>query len=179
VPAASFTLCDVFASGPLSGNQLAVLEETESLSDADLLALAKEFGFSETSLLGVPEPDGAVPVRIFTPSAEIPFAGHPILGSAAVFAWGESRTRVVIRCGAEAVETTLEWRGDNGAFASMVQPCPTIEHYPDPDALFDALEIARFCRCHSTTTAWPMSTWLWPTRPLLRRFGRTIGPWLN
>ncbi|MCW2759367.1 MAG: phenazine biosynthesis protein PhzF family [Nocardioidaceae bacterium] len=80
-PACEYDVVDVFADAPFAGNQLAVVHGAEGLADGQLLALAREFGYSETTF---PTPTGpaAYDVRIFTPSGEIPFAGHPTLGTA-------------------------------------------------------------------------------------------------
>jgi trans-2,3-dihydro-3-hydroxyanthranilate isomerase len=76
-----YDVVDVFAESPFAGNQLAVVHGAEQLSDADLLALAREFNFSETTF-PVPVDGGRYRTRIFTPGGEIPFAGHPTLGTA-------------------------------------------------------------------------------------------------
>lgn len=79
-------LVDVFANGALSGNPLAVVHGGGDLSDAQMLALTRWIGFSETTFLLPPTQDGAdYRVRIFYPAGELAFAGHPTLGSA--FAW--------------------------------------------------------------------------------------------
>ncbi len=78
-------LVDVFVSGALSGNPLAVVRGGEALSDAQMQAFAAWIGLSETSFLLPPEAGADYRVRIFTPTRELPFAGHPTLGSA--FAW--------------------------------------------------------------------------------------------
>ena len=77
----AFDIVDVFAESPYAGNQLAVVHGADDLSDAQRLAVAREFGYSETTF---PSPRGpaAYAVRILTPSMEIPFAGHPTLGTA-------------------------------------------------------------------------------------------------
>ena len=77
----SYDVVDVFTDRPFAGNQLAVVHGAESLSTSQCLALAQEFGFSETTF-PVPGADDAYATRIFTPAAEIPFAGHPTLGTA-------------------------------------------------------------------------------------------------
>lgn len=78
-----FRLVDVFTPRPLAGNQLCVVPGPVDLDDATMQALAKEIGFSETTF--VSEASGArYAMRIFTPSQELPFAGHPTLGTAFV-----------------------------------------------------------------------------------------------
>ncbi|MBC2666512.1 PhzF family phenazine biosynthesis protein [Novosphingobium flavum] len=106
-------LVDVFASGPQSGNPLAVVREGEGLDDAQMLALTRWLGFSETTFLLPPtDPAADYRVRIFYPAGELPFAGHPTLGSA--FAWlaagGEPKSHgaVVQQCGIGLVEVRRE-----------------------------------------------------------------------
>lgn len=76
-------LIDVFGSGPLSGNPLAVVRGGEALDDTAMLRLTQWLGFSETTFLLPPnDPDADYRVRIFYPAGELPFAGHPTLGTA-------------------------------------------------------------------------------------------------
>jgi len=77
----AFDVVDVFAESPFAGNQLAVVHGTEGLDDEQLLVLAREFNFSETTF-PVPVTGARYRCRIFTPGGEIPFAGHPTLGTA-------------------------------------------------------------------------------------------------
>ncbi|MFB3738625.1 MAG: PhzF family phenazine biosynthesis protein [Candidatus Velamenicoccus archaeovorus] len=78
-----FRLVDVFCERPLEGNQLCVVPETPGLDDASMQALAREIGFSETTFVTEARGDRYA-MRIFTPAAELPFAGHPTLGTAFV-----------------------------------------------------------------------------------------------
>jgi PhzF family phenazine biosynthesis protein len=77
----AFRLVNVFADQPLSGNALAVFEDGRDLSDEQMQALALQFNLSETTFL-LPSTQASARVRIFTPTFEMPFAGHPTLGSA-------------------------------------------------------------------------------------------------
>jgi trans-2,3-dihydro-3-hydroxyanthranilate isomerase len=80
----AFRLVNVFATdSTLSGNPLCVFEDGQALSDADMLALAIQFNLSETTFI-LPSERAHARVRIFTPNGELPFAGHPTLGTAAV-----------------------------------------------------------------------------------------------
>ncbi len=83
-----FTQVDVFTSVPLEGNQLAVFADGSSLSDAEMQAIAKETNLSETTFIlprdAATERERGVRVRIFTTNEELPFAGHPTLGTAMV-----------------------------------------------------------------------------------------------
>ncbi len=75
------TIVDVFAERPLAGNQLAVVLDCAHLSTEAMQAIALEMNFSETTFVTA-ERDGEADVRIFTPAEELPFAGHPTLGTA-------------------------------------------------------------------------------------------------
>jgi len=78
-----FFIVDVFAEGKYRGNQLAVVNVREPLSSAQMQAIASEFHFSETTFIVSEKPrNGGYDVRIFTPKSEVPFAGHPTLGTA-------------------------------------------------------------------------------------------------
>lgn len=102
-------LVDVFGSATLSGNPLAVVHGGECLDDAEMLRLTRWLGFSETTFL-LPPNDSAADyrVRIFYPAGELPFAGHPTLGTA--YAWlavgGKPKQpgRIVQECGVGLVE---------------------------------------------------------------------------
>jgi trans-2,3-dihydro-3-hydroxyanthranilate isomerase len=76
-----YDVVDVFTDRPFAGNQLAVVQGADGLSTEQCLALAQEFNFSETTFPTRASGDGYA-TRIFTPGAEIPFAGHPTLGTA-------------------------------------------------------------------------------------------------
>ena len=82
-----FSLVDVFSDRPFGGNQLAVFPDAAGIADETMQQLAREFNFSETTFVLPPsDPSCTCRVRIFTPRQELPFAGHPTLGTAAVLA---------------------------------------------------------------------------------------------
>lgn len=106
-------LLDVFANGPLSGNPLAVVRGGEGLDPAAMLALTRWLGFSETTFLLPPEdPAADYRVRIFYPAGELPFAGHPTLGTAAAWlaAGGVPKVAgtVIQECGVGLVPVRIE-----------------------------------------------------------------------
>lgn len=114
-------LIDVFASDSLSGNPLGVVHSAEGLSDAQMLQFTQWLGFSETTFLLPPtDPAADYRVRIFYPAGELPFAGHPTLGSC--HAWLEAGGKphgdgkVVQECGIGLV--TVRKDGENLAFAA-------------------------------------------------------------
>ncbi|MFL6022335.1 MAG: PhzF family phenazine biosynthesis protein [Marmoricola sp.] len=103
-----YDVVDVFAESPFAGNQLAVVHGADGVSDQGLLAITREFNFSETTF-PVPLGPDRYRVRIFTPGGEIPFAGHPTLGTAWVLRErGElSGARAVQECGAGEIAVRL------------------------------------------------------------------------
>lgn len=79
----AFRVYDVFTETAFGGNQLAVIPDATTLSESHLQKIAREFNFSETTFVYPPEdPAHAAKVRIFTPTMEVPFAGHPTIGTA-------------------------------------------------------------------------------------------------
>ncbi|HEY9104098.1 PhzF family phenazine biosynthesis protein [Chitinimonas sp.] len=83
MPVVRYRLLNVFAETPFGGNPLAVIEDGSTLSEQEMQLIARQFNLSETTFL-LPSKDATARVRIFTPAYEMPFAGHPTLGSAHV-----------------------------------------------------------------------------------------------
>ncbi len=81
-----YCTCDVFTDTRFGGNQLAVLPKAEGLRDDQMQQIAREFNYSETAFVFPPEAGHTRRVRIFTPTSEVPFAGHPNIGTAFVLA---------------------------------------------------------------------------------------------
>ncbi|WP_222195963.1 PhzF family phenazine biosynthesis protein [Modestobacter italicus] len=111
----AFEVVDVFAPQPFSGNQLAVVLDAGHLSTEQCQALAAEFGFSESTFVSAPtEPGADYRVRIFTPRTELPFAGHPSVGTAHTLVRLGRLPAGVLRqeCGAGVVEVEVD---DDGA----------------------------------------------------------------
>ncbi len=122
-----FYLVDVFARERYAGNQLAVVTDAGSLDADEMQAIAAEMGFSETTFVTGPPTDGAWPVRIFTPAAEVPFAGHPTLGTASVIrerlADGRPETVTLdLKVGAVPVDVVP---GNGGETLWMTQQSPS------------------------------------------------------
>ncbi len=85
MPKYNFSIVDVFAESKYAGNQLAVFKNAQGLTTEEMQKIAREINFSETTFILSDEPrEGGYDVRIFTPGAEVPFAGHPTLGTAFV-----------------------------------------------------------------------------------------------
>lgn len=82
-----YVVYDVFTEQPFGGNQLAIIPDARDITDAGMAAIAREFNFSETVFLLPPEtPGNSAKMRIFTPGGEVPFAGHPTIGTAVMLA---------------------------------------------------------------------------------------------
>ena len=138
-----YVVADVFTRTPLTGNQLAVFTDARGLDGETMQALALEIGFSETVFVLPPEQGGTARMRIFNPAAEMPFAGHPVLGTAFVLGAPLQRGVIELETGAGIVPVTLE-RDEHGAlvFGRMSQPVPTVEA-ADEQVVLAALGVER------------------------------------
>src|SRR5665213_2535394 len=136
-----YVVCDVFTNEPLAGNQLAVFTDARGIPEEQLQQLAKEMNFSETTFVYPPKADGHVFMRIFTPAAEIPFAGHPTLGTAFVLAGPLQLVELRIETGQGTVAVRVEREGARIVFGRMEQPLPTIAPFEHADELLAALGV--------------------------------------
>lgn len=143
MPALRYVTCDVFTDTPLAGNQLAVFTDARALSDTLMQALALEVGYSETVFVVPPEQGGHARLRIFTPGFELPFAGHPVLGTAFVLGAPLQLGAIELETGRGTVSVLLQ-RDESGriVFGRMRQPVPTVEPFAETEALFTALGVA-------------------------------------
>lgn len=122
--------CDVFTDTRFGGNQLAVLPRAEGLSDRQMQQIAREFNFAETSFVFPPHGGGTRSVRIFTPTRELPFAGHPNVGTAAMLATHghlgaiDGDIRVVFEEGAGPVPIVIRRRGADRFWCELEAPEP-------------------------------------------------------
>ncbi len=139
-----YVVADVFTDTPLQGNQLAVFTDARRIPVELLQPLAKEMAFSETVFVYPPEQGGHVRLRIFTPASELPFAGHPILGTAFVLAAPMQLGVIALETGRGVVPVELE-RDQSGriVFGRMTQPVPTVEPFARADELLPALGVER------------------------------------
>src|SRR5947199_510979 len=124
----AMTQWDVFSSSPLEGNSLAVFSDARGLSDTEMQAIAKEMNLSETTFVfprdGAIEAERGVRVRIFTVEEELPFAGHPTLGTAfALRGTGEAK-EVVLELNVGKVPVRFEETPGDPTFGEMTQPNP-------------------------------------------------------
>jgi trans-2,3-dihydro-3-hydroxyanthranilate isomerase len=132
-----YEIVDVFAAQAFAGNMLAVVFDADGLSTEQCQALAFEFHLSETSFICPPtEPGADYRVRIFTPYAELPFAGHPSVGAAHTLVRTGRLSAGTVRqeCGAGVLDLVVDEGG-----ALLTGGRPTLEDGPDPAALAAAV----------------------------------------
>jgi trans-2,3-dihydro-3-hydroxyanthranilate isomerase len=130
-----YVVADVFTDKPLTGNQLAVFTDGREVDDETMQKLAREMNFSETVFVLPPEVGGHARLRIFTPATELPFAGHPVLGSAFVLAAPLQLGEIRLETRSGIVPVTLEREGARIVFGWMQQPIPEFEPYAQADHL--------------------------------------------
>jgi trans-2,3-dihydro-3-hydroxyanthranilate isomerase len=142
VPAFRYVVADVFTDTPLTGNQVAVFTDARDIPEEQLQPLARELNLSETVFVYPPAADGHAAIRIFTPTVELPFAGHPTLGTAFVLGQPMQLGEIRLETGRGTVSVQLERDGARITFGWMQQPVPTIEAYPE-EALLAAVGVER------------------------------------
>jgi trans-2,3-dihydro-3-hydroxyanthranilate isomerase len=139
-----YVVADVFTEEPLAGNQLAVFTDARGLPEPLLQPLAREIGFSETVFVLPPEGEGHVRLRIFTPALELPFAGHPLLGTAFVLGGPLQIGLIRLETGSGVVPVELT-RDESGriVFGWMSQPVPSWAPLEDAESLLAAVGVER------------------------------------
>ena len=160
MPRYRYNVVDVFTDTPLTGNQLAVFTDARGIPEDVLQPLAREMNYSETVFVLPPtrraqasgtgqqetsarDPSEAAHarIRIFTPGAEVKFAGHPTLGAAFVLAGPLQLDEITLETGSGVVPVRLEREGARIVFGRMDQPIPTIQPFDDPEGLVRALGV--------------------------------------
>jgi trans-2,3-dihydro-3-hydroxyanthranilate isomerase len=134
-----YVVADVFTDEPLAGNPVAVFTDARELEAAEMQRLALEMNLSESVFVFPAEAEGHARIRIFTPSVELPFAGHPTLGTAFVLAQPMQLAVIRLETGKGIVPVELEREGPRIVFGRMVQPVPSWEPFAEADALLTAL----------------------------------------
>jgi trans-2,3-dihydro-3-hydroxyanthranilate isomerase len=136
-----YVRCDVFTDRPLSGNALVVFTDARRLNTRTMQLLAREMNLSESAFVLPPERGGHARIRIFTPTRELPFAGHPTLGAAFVLGGPLQRSDLLLETGAGNIPVQLEREGPRIAFGWMTQPVPAVATFDASAALFAALGV--------------------------------------
>ena len=146
----TMTQWDVFSSTPLEGNSLAVFSDARGLTDPEMQALAKEMNLSETTFIfprdAATERERGVRVRIFTVQEELPFAGHPTLGTAFALRAGSTNKTIVLDLNVGKVPVEFEDPPGQPTFAEMTQVDPVfgIQHEREAVARAVGLSIDDF-----------------------------------
>lgn len=138
-----YVVCDVFTDRPLTGNQLAVFPDAQGIPEAQLAPLAREVNFSETVFAYPSQAGGHARIRIFTPARELPFAGHPVLGSAFVLGAPLEASEIRLETGRGVVPVRLRRDGRRITFGWMSQPLPSVVAFREEAALLGALGVPR------------------------------------
>src|SRR5947209_2472062 len=132
-----YVILDVFTDTKLEGNQLAVFPDAATIPEQSLQPIAREFNLSETVFVYPPTDGTDARVRIFTPAHELPFAGHPTLGTATLIAHQSGAREIRLATGMGVVPVRF---ADDG-LGTMSQPVPTWQPFDRPDELFAALGV--------------------------------------
>lgn len=142
-PIHPYVVCDVFAVRPLEGNQLAVFLDGRPLTGEQMQSVAREMNIAETVFLLPPQEGGDVALRIFTPTNELPFAGHPVLGTSFVVGTALGKDTVVLETGGGKVPVSLERENGEIVFGQMSQPIPSFEPFSRSGELLQILGLTR------------------------------------
>ena len=138
-----YVLADVFTDTPLEGNGLAVFTDARGIPEETLQPLARELNLSETVYVYPAEKGGHARIRIFTPMDELPFAGHPVLGTAFVLAAPLQLPEIVLETAKGPIPVRLEREESRISFGWMSQPVPTVELFAAADELLAAVGVER------------------------------------
>jgi len=138
-----FVVADIFTDVPFAGNQLAVFTDARAIPEEQLQPIAREINFSETVFAYPAEGEGHARIRIFTPALELPFAGHPVLGTAFVLAGPLQLDELHLETGAGVVPIRLGRDGQRIVFGWMRQPLVTPEEYERADELLALLGVEK------------------------------------
>ena len=140
-PSLQYTVVDVFTDRPLEGNQLGVFTDAHGLSGEQMQRLAREMNFAECTFVLPPERGAHARIRIFTPARELPFAGHPVLGSAFVVGERLTDAAVKLETGLGPVPVALTREGGRIVSGRMQQPIPSGAPYERAAELLRALGV--------------------------------------
>src|SRR6185503_3401060 len=141
MPTFRYVIADVFTETPLEGNGVAVFTDARELPEETLQPLAREMNLSETVYVYPAEQGGHARIRIFTPMDELPFAGHPVLGTAFVLSAPLQLPEIKLETGKGIVPVRLEREKDRIVFGWMSQPVPTVEPFAAADELLAAVGV--------------------------------------
>lgn len=136
-----FHIVDVFTERRYAGNQLAVVESHGELADEEMQRIAAEMDYSETTFIESFDADGGYDVRIFTPAEEIPFAGHPTLGTAAVLRERTDEEEIDLDLPGGTIPVRTEHAGDQETLW-MTQQQPEFSEQIARESVAEALSLS-------------------------------------
>lgn len=136
-----YEILDVFTDAPLEGNQVAIFGEADTIDPARMQRVARELNLSETVFVLSDSAEVDARVRIFTPTTELPFAGHPVLGTAFSLGRRLGSDVVRLRTGSGVVPVSLRRDGGELVFGEMEQPLPTVAAFEPAEQLLRALNV--------------------------------------
>jgi len=143
----TFYIVDVFAEKKYTGNQLAVFRNAGKLSDIEMQCLAKEMNYSETTfILSEKKRDEGYDVRVFTLEEEIPFAGHPTLGTAYVIQSeiiGKPVRKVILNLKIGQIPVTVNYKEEKVDILWMKQKAPVFGKIFDREQISEVLSISK------------------------------------
>ncbi|REF00823.1 PhzF family phenazine biosynthesis protein [Thermomonospora umbrina] len=134
-----YAVVDAFAREPLEGNPVAVFFDSADIPAGRMQRIAREMNLSEVTFVLPPERGGDARVRVFTPVNELPFAGHPLLGTAVALAARFSGDRLRLETAMGVIPLELAREGGRVVSVRMLQPVPTWEPFDREGELLDAL----------------------------------------
>lgn len=137
----SYVVVDAFTDKPLAGNPVAVFFGAEDLSAPRMQSIAREMNLSEVTFVLPPKQGGDAHIRIFTPVNELPFAGHPLLGTAVALGDSAGKDRLRLETAMGIVDFDLERADGRVVAAAMEQPIPTWEPFDRVEELLAALGV--------------------------------------
>jgi trans-2,3-dihydro-3-hydroxyanthranilate isomerase len=138
-----YLVVDAFTDVPLQGHALGVFTDARGISTETMQRLARELNLSETEFMLPASGQDDCRIRIFTPTRELPFAGHPVLGAAFVAGSALERDAIILETGAGPVHVELAREAGRFVFGRMRQPIPTWRAYEHETELLLALGVER------------------------------------
>ncbi|MBQ0850495.1 PhzF family phenazine biosynthesis protein [Streptomyces sp. NPDC057621] len=135
----NYVVADAFTDTPLEGNPVAVFFDAHDIPDVRMQRIAREMNLSEVTFVLPAEKGGDARIRIFTPVNELPFAGHPMLGTAVVLGRSFKGDRLLLETAMGTIPFDFDREGDRVTSVRMQQPIPTWEPYEHADELLAGL----------------------------------------
>lgn len=136
-----YAVVDAFAEEPLRGNPVAVFFDADDIPGERMQQIAREMHLSETTFVLAPQHGGDARIRIFTPVNELPFAGHPMLGTAIALGAETDQDKLLLETRMGVIPFELDRRDGAVVSARMQQPIPTWELYDRADELLAAVGV--------------------------------------